>query len=301
MKNLTVLATLLLVFVSTGQADQSADDPDPASVRTIEVDQMQERDGLIYEAGSQEPFTGKAVYYHDYQKDHLATEIDVVNGKPHGYATEYYTDGSKKGEMKLVDGEEMDSITWHRNGQKESEETWVDGKRIVEHRWNKSGELQETFYYPGTLEFEQKRQEVDGEDPVEPGSTVRDYKVRGYRYFFVTWHKNGQQRSEKLMLTAYHQRIKMSHTLSHGQSVSWYANGRKSAETVDHYGREKSKVSWYSNGQKHCEAYRDSFDEVLQVKGWDAEGNEREYPQPEFSLRDKIYRTCDLRGKEQGF
>ena len=40
------------------------------------------------------------------------------------------------------------------------------------------------------------------------------------------------------------------------------------------------KTSWHANGKKNCEAYRDSFDEVLQVKGWDAKGNEREYPNP---------------------
>ncbi len=111
MKNYEILAAILLVFVSTGQADQSADDPDSASLRTIDIDQLQELDGLMHEHGSQEPFTGKAVSYHDRQKDHLEAEIDVVNGKPHGYATEYYTDGSKKTETKLVDGEEMYTIT----------------------------------------------------------------------------------------------------------------------------------------------------------------------------------------------
>ena len=195
----------------------------------------------------------------------------------------------------------MYTITWHRNGQKESEKTWVDGKQIATTFWYKSGEKEETHYYPGSPEFEQKRQEVDSADPVEPNSVVRDYKVRGYRYYSVSWHSNGQQRSEKLFLTAYNQRYGSLQTLPHGQSVSWHADGRKSAEIVYHYGRVKSKVSWYANGQKYCEAYRDSFDEDLRVKGWDAEGNEREYPQPEFSLRDKIYRTCGLRRIEQGF
>ena len=118
----------------------------------------------MHEHGSQEPFTGKAVSYHDRQKDHLAAEIDVVSGKPHGYA-EYYPDGSKKTETKLVDGEEMYTITWHRNGQKESEKTWVDGKHIATTFWYESGEKAETHYYPGSLSSRRNGKRLIAEIP----------------------------------------------------------------------------------------------------------------------------------------
>ena len=73
-----------------------------------------ERDGLIYEANSETPFTGVRV--------------------------DKYENGQKKLEGTLKDGKREGLATsWHENGKKKAEATFMDGKVVSETKWDEEG------------------------------------------------------------------------------------------------------------------------------------------------------------------
>jgi antitoxin component YwqK of YwqJK toxin-antitoxin module len=78
----------------------------------VDVDQLGERNGLIYVEGK--PFTGVAV--------------------------EKYSNGQKWYEFTYKDGKEHGLWThWYENGQKETEATFKDGERFSEKEWDVNG------------------------------------------------------------------------------------------------------------------------------------------------------------------
>ena len=82
--------------------------------KTIDVDKLVERGGLLYEVNSDKPFSGEGV--------------------------SYYSNGQKKSEVTFKDGKEDGlSSSWWENGQKNVEEIYKDGNKISEHIWDKDG------------------------------------------------------------------------------------------------------------------------------------------------------------------
>ena len=93
--------------------------------KTIDVDKLVERGGLLYEVNSDKPFSGEGV--------------------------SYYSNGQKKSEVTFKDGKEDGFFTyWYENGQKEYEGTYIwmssqysDLKRFTKSskRWDQDGKI----------------------------------------------------------------------------------------------------------------------------------------------------------------
>jgi antitoxin component YwqK of YwqJK toxin-antitoxin module len=85
----------------------------------VNLDKLEEREGIVYLKGSDTPYTGKA--------------------------TSLYENGQKS-EANLKDGKRDGLIVlWHENGQKALEQTYKDGEEISAKYWNRKGEPVDSF------------------------------------------------------------------------------------------------------------------------------------------------------------
>ena len=130
--------------------------------RTVDDSKWVVRDGLMYEANSETPFTGVAVLekHENGKKEREVTYKDGKwgletwwhsngqkwsegtwkDGKREGLLTHWWDNGQKASEITYKDGKEEGLCTdWHENGQKASEETWKDGKKVSGTLWDDEG------------------------------------------------------------------------------------------------------------------------------------------------------------------
>jgi antitoxin component YwqK of YwqJK toxin-antitoxin module len=120
--------------------------------KSINSQQLQDREGLVYEVNDAEPYTGKLVVFHE--NGQKREERNYVDGKAQGKQEEWYEDGQKWSEKNYLNGKEHGSYErWYENGQKMLEEHYIDGqphgKRIV---WAENGKiLAEVNYVDGVL------------------------------------------------------------------------------------------------------------------------------------------------------
>jgi len=120
--------------------------------RSVNSQQLQDKEGLIYEVNNPDPYTGKVETF--YENGQKMLEKHYVDGKQHGKQDEWYEDGQKWSEKNYLNGKEHGSYErWYENGQKMLEEHYVDGKphgkRIV---WAENGKiLAEVNYVDGVL------------------------------------------------------------------------------------------------------------------------------------------------------
>ncbi len=113
---------------SEGQQQQEVKEEDKPAEPVAEVkpqldgvnlDKLEEREGIVYLKGSDTPYTGKA--------------------------TSLYENGQKS-EANLKDGKRDGLIVlWHENGQKALEQTYKDGEEISAKYWNRKGEPVDSF------------------------------------------------------------------------------------------------------------------------------------------------------------
>jgi antitoxin component YwqK of YwqJK toxin-antitoxin module len=109
--------------------------------RVIEKEQIQVRDdGLRYEVGVADPYTGTVVEY--YSNGQKLEEYNYVNGVLHGVGTHWFEDGQKASEGNYVNGWLHGVVTeWDFNGQKRRETPYVNGKAEgVATYWDESGQ-----------------------------------------------------------------------------------------------------------------------------------------------------------------
>lgn len=85
--------------------------------RVIDLEQIQDRNGVAYELNTSEPYTGRVIG--TYANGQKQFEANFVNG-----------------------GEEGVDTRWYENGQKKSEDTYVNAKlEGVATRWRENGEV----------------------------------------------------------------------------------------------------------------------------------------------------------------
>ena len=85
----------------------------------VDLDSLNERDGLLYQVSKSEPFSG--------------------------WAKEMYDSGQAKGLARFNDGKlEGPYTTWRENGQKKGEGAFEEGKAVSMKHWNSKGEEVET-------------------------------------------------------------------------------------------------------------------------------------------------------------
>ena len=129
----------------------------------INVEKLEEREGIIYLKGSDTPYTGKAFILEE--NGNMMSEENFKNGKPEGLQLRWHANGQKKSEVNYKDGKEDGlavawyengkkqgeanfkngkqdglAVMWHPNGQKMNEGTYKDGEIVSEKYWNSKGE-----------------------------------------------------------------------------------------------------------------------------------------------------------------
>ena len=135
----------------------------------VHVEDIEEREGIIYLNGSDTPYTGKS--YALYPNGQKWFERNYKNGKKDGIDVWWHLNRQKKDEANYKDGKRDGlQLEWWANGQKLQEENYNNDK--------KNG-LQAMWYEDG-----QKKVEENWKDGKRDG-------------LLVMWHKNGQKWFER--------------------------------------------------------------------------------------------------------
>ena len=105
----------------------------------VNLEELEEREGIMYLKGSDTPYTGKRFTLYEFGKK--KKEVNFKDGKKDGLQMWWHENGQKRHEENYKDGKLHGlDIGWHENGQKMRESNWKDGKRISRKYWNSKGE-----------------------------------------------------------------------------------------------------------------------------------------------------------------
>ena len=110
-------------------------------VEGVNVEELEQREGIYYLVGSDTPYTGKATSL--YENGQKWSEANFKDGKLDGLAVGWHENGQKESEVNFKDGKFHGLWTeWHKNGQKKSERNYKDGKEVEDSAkyWNSKGE-----------------------------------------------------------------------------------------------------------------------------------------------------------------
>jgi antitoxin component YwqK of YwqJK toxin-antitoxin module len=122
---------------------------------SAEIEDFDEKEGLIYAKSDTKPFTGKIVL-HSKDGKVLLTEANVFNGKMHGLMRKRYDNGNLKEEVSMINGTiEGVCKKGYENGNPK-EEVNLHNKQfcgIIRH-WYENGQIREEL-----CQFEQKLEE----------------------------------------------------------------------------------------------------------------------------------------------
>ena len=113
----------------------------PELMRVIDHKQIQDRNDILYEVNSPDPFTGTLVVSHFKQNGQHHVEEMYANGKRKA-RIEYSLNGQKQTEQKYdVNGERVSFIFWHENGQMAEARVYIDGDFLMAKYWDQNGNL----------------------------------------------------------------------------------------------------------------------------------------------------------------
>ena len=177
----------------------------------INVEKLEEREGIIYLKGSDTPYTGKAFILEE--NGNMMSEENFKNGKPEGLQLRWHANGQKKSEVNYKDGKEDGlAVGWYEGGQKQGAVTYKDGKYDG---------LMRLLYKNG-----QKKSEVNYKDGKEDGLAV-------------AWYENGKKQGE----------ANFKNGKQDGLAVMWHKNGQKMNEGTYKDGEIVSEKYWNSKGE----------------------------------------------------
>ena len=129
---LVLLVTLPLLLGGCGEK---------AILDSVNYDELEERESIIYRKGSDTPYTGKA--YSLYPNGRKAQEELYENGKRHGLSVFWHAHGKKNAEGNYKSGKPNGMhVMWWENGQKMNESLYENGKAVSGSKkyWNRKGE-----------------------------------------------------------------------------------------------------------------------------------------------------------------
>ena len=112
-----------------------------ATLDSVNYDELEEREGIIYLKGSDSLFSGKA--YSLYPNGRKAQEDLYENGKRHGLSVGWHEHGKKNAEGNHKNGKLNGMyVKWWENGQKMNETLYENDKAVSgsEKYWNRKGE-----------------------------------------------------------------------------------------------------------------------------------------------------------------
>jgi antitoxin component YwqK of YwqJK toxin-antitoxin module len=158
---LAFLSALLVAWFLRSADEPAEAEPPPVADRTR--DQLDLREGVLFERESSNPFTGLLVeFYPDgnrkvaieieggrphglsrgwYRNEQLEVQEHFVQGVAHGPRTRWFENGRKRSEARIENGQIVGRfVQWHDNGRKAAEAVLVDGKpHGVCRGWHPSG------------------------------------------------------------------------------------------------------------------------------------------------------------------
>ena len=230
--------------------------------RKIDESKLQERKGICYKVGDEEPYTGKVVRILKKDEHEIKTrEKSYKDGKLDGITIYWYDDGQKEKEETFKDGK-LDGLTeeWHVNGQKSFEGNYKNGEldgKVIE--WYDDGQKKkEETYKDGKLDGLKEEWHVNGQKSFE--GNYKNDKLDGK---VTEWYDNGQKMSEENYKEG--KRV--------GISKRWHRNGQLSYE-----GKYKNNhldgliTEWYDNGQKMSEKNYIEGKRFGKFIYWDSDG-----------------------------
>ena len=230
--------------------------------KPIDVELLQERNGIYFQVGRPDPYSGKFEAW--YENGKQKSIGNFVDGKEHGKLEAWYENGQRKLIGNFVDGKKHGKFEmWYENGQQKTIGNFVDGKEHGKlEAWYENGRQKAVYnHVDGKLNgkfetwYENGQQKaignyVDGnklngkfEDWYENGQqkTIGNFVDDKEHGKFVTWYENGQQ---KLIGNVVHGK-------KHGKFEMWYENGQQKATGNFADGKEHGKLeTWHENGQR---------------------------------------------------
>ena len=105
----------------------------------VNLDELEDREGVAYLKNSDSPYTGKCFEFHD--NGQKKSEANLKDGKQDGLMVSWHENGQKKTEENFKDGEyDGPAVNWYENGQKKGEGNFKDGKQDgLMVWWHKNG------------------------------------------------------------------------------------------------------------------------------------------------------------------
>jgi antitoxin component YwqK of YwqJK toxin-antitoxin module len=215
-----------------------------AEPAVISPNEIVEKNDLVYQVGSNEPFTGRVISTrYDGSK---AYEEPYVNGKLYGARTEWDRLGNRISETNYIDGAMTGPEThWYLSGQVMAITHYVKGARHgLSTRWCENG---------------QKRFEWSYANNMKNGMQS-------------TWYLSGQKYSEYFYADG-RRSIRLT---------KWHKNGQMKIHVDADQNRQVITATyWHENGQKQCEGVRARV-EPPRKTAWDKYGNVLELEEKDF-------------------
>ncbi len=107
--------------------------------KSINVEAVDNRGGVLYLKGSDAPYTGKV--FGLYESGQKEVEVNYKDGKAEGLGVSWYENGKKKGEENIKNGKRDGlAVQWYENGKKKGEGNFKDGELVSAKYWNSKGE-----------------------------------------------------------------------------------------------------------------------------------------------------------------
>ena len=104
----------------------------------VDFKNLEERNGLTYEKGESDPFTGKGKAFFPDSKP--MKEVEFVDGKEHGVMITWYENGKMSYRANFVGGEYDGKVTtWTTNGVQQSVTVFKNGNEVSRKNWDEKG------------------------------------------------------------------------------------------------------------------------------------------------------------------
>jgi len=115
--------------------------------KEVGEDELVERNGLMYEKNSDDPFSGKSIAYFGNGQKYIS--VTYTEGKADGLVEEWYENGQIQSRWNIKNGKEQGAYKeWHDNGQIEETVEYRDGKMHgTRKRWHKDGQVRSKDKY----------------------------------------------------------------------------------------------------------------------------------------------------------
>ena len=144
----------------------------------VPTSQLETRDGLMYLAGTDKPYTGAVL-------DPGETQGNVKDGKRVGQWLSWYPDGEKRMEFNYNDGLPASRTLWHENGTISSKTLYDDDGKITNwmRHWDDNGTLREEHEWLAGVEHGKARL-FDHKGNLQRSATYRDGEKDGAEIWY---------------------------------------------------------------------------------------------------------------------